>query len=499
MFVWSSKLELAGFASRRSRDVCPVNSWRRPVRYPQNPVYAMPMPVALRLDDGIVDLIQRVAKVLVPNSWQNIEAKFSITEVDLHFLADAKSSGLVRVWVFDGAAQEAAYLEGPNTPTATVQIGSNRRSFSDLYIVLLFQLARCAREFSRTSQIKFKRDFERHRLALIQHANQKNELRMYDDIAERTKHNSRGPDSQRSASGVIFVSDFGVSIPEATICDDGPYFVLDHGQHYTVDLFNNGKLDADADLFIDGEYLGKFRVNAGSSFRLEHPSKDDGKFTFYLLDSEEGQSIGLKASPSLGLVQVCFQPEHRLVRESDRLAVEQRKGSEFDERLREAKSLLLRLRRSDGSFPPDREVAEFIETGLTRRFGSVSPPHSRALCAGSGIMPDDDGIDQPLFAGNSRAPDPEPFSGVLRAGEGIDPEPFSGLPEKSPSRDLPAPGGTGLSGKSDQEYVTVEGLIVDFDGEVVISLRLGGRRRDINRPRPLRGSGGSNPVPPPLT
>lgn len=56
-------------------------------------------------------------------------------------------------------------------------------------------------------------------------------------------------------------------------------------------------------------------------------------------------------------------------------------------------------------------------------------------------------------------------------------------------------GGTGLSGRSDQQFDIAENIILDRSKAVTISLRLVcDSSRDDNEPRSLRG----NPVPPPL-
>ena len=84
------------------------------------------IPISIELNEGVVDLIKRIADELIPKAWKNIEAKFSISEVDLHFLCDSKSSNQLRVWVFDGKGEEVTYVEGDNSRTASVRIGSNR-------------------------------------------------------------------------------------------------------------------------------------------------------------------------------------------------------------------------------------------------------------------------------------------------------------------------------------------------------------------------------------
>jgi len=57
-------------------------------------------------------------------------------------------------------------------------------------------------------------------------------------------------------------------------------------------------------------------------------------------------------------------------------------------------------------------------------------------------------------------------------------------------------GGTGLSGRSDQEFGSARAIDRDYDRQVVINLRLVTKPSD--EPRPLRASATSNLVPPPV-
>ena len=106
----------------------------------------------------------------------------------------------------------------------------------------------------------------------------------------------------------IRVGDFAVSIVEGEKAQ-GDYFLLDHNQHYSVDLRNYSRLRCDADIEIDGKDMGTFRVKGGHNFTIDRPTHDDGRFTFYELMSKEGNAVGLKANQNLGLVKVTFRPE----------------------------------------------------------------------------------------------------------------------------------------------------------------------------------------------
>jgi len=118
----------------------------------------------------------------------------------------------------------------------------------------------------------------------------------------------RGREKSEEKPDEIRVGDFAVSIVEGEKAQ-GDYFLLDHDQHYSVDLRNYSTLRCDADIEIDGKDMGTFRVKGGHNFTIDRPTHDDGRFTFYELMSKEGNAVGLKANQNLGLVKVTFRPE----------------------------------------------------------------------------------------------------------------------------------------------------------------------------------------------
>jgi len=60
-----------------------------------------------------------------------------------------------------------------------------------------------------------------------------------------------------------------------------------------------------------------------------------------------------------------------------------------------------------------------------------------------------------------------------------------------------APGGTGLSGHSDQGFIEVEDMLLDYSQQTTIHLRLVEERKQKD-PRPLRPVMNSSPIPPPV-
>lgn len=91
--------------------------------------------------------------------------------------------------------------------------------------------------------------------------------------------------------------------------DDTGYVQMQHGQVYVIRIVNDDYHQADAEVFVDGNAVGVFRLPRKSSLDLEHPSTDSGRFTFYELMSREGSAAGIRAHSDLGVVQAHFYPE----------------------------------------------------------------------------------------------------------------------------------------------------------------------------------------------
>lgn len=105
------------------------------------------------------------------------------------------------------------------------------------------------------------------------------------------------------------VGQFSVFIPEGREMSSG-HVSLKHGQQYTVKVINHNSVEADAEITIDGKIVGCFRIAPRRDIQLERNPNDRGRFTFYKLDSVEGQQINLAqiSANDLGLVQVVCKP-----------------------------------------------------------------------------------------------------------------------------------------------------------------------------------------------
>ena len=106
---------------------------------------------------------------------------------------------------------------------------------------------------------------------------------------------------------------YSVIIPEGKESNDG-YVCLKHGIPYTLELRNEDSSRCDAEVFIDGQRVGLWRVESKKPLRLERPSHDTGRFTFYATGTKEAAKAGIVANDTAGLISVVFKPEARTVR-----------------------------------------------------------------------------------------------------------------------------------------------------------------------------------------
>ena len=109
----------------------------------------------------------------------------------------------------------------------------------------------------------------------------------------------------------MFLNGFSVRIPEGRE-EPGGYVDMQHNQPYTLVLRNTRNEHCDARVEIEGRHVGTWRIEASSNIRLERPEHDTGKFTFYKVDSPEAAKAQLERdNPNLGLVRVVFTPERK--------------------------------------------------------------------------------------------------------------------------------------------------------------------------------------------
>lgn len=113
--------------------------------------------------------------------------------------------------------------------------------------------------------------------------------------------------------------DFAVTIvtsndyPAETI--SGEYATLNSGERYSIKLSNNGNTRCDAIVFLEGEHVGTWRVEAHSSIIIRRPQYTDKEFVFLAEKSRLAYQSGVKQGDiNNGLVEVKFNPEVEMMR-----------------------------------------------------------------------------------------------------------------------------------------------------------------------------------------
>lgn len=113
---------------------------------------------------------------------------------------------------------------------------------------------------------------------------------------------------------------FTLEIPECKEETNTGYVVLKHNENFRIKLRNHHKKDghgipSDADVYVNGNFVGCFRIEYGQTVVLEHPLHDSGKFTAYRNGSSEARQIGLDPnSEDNGLIKVVWKPGNYKVR-----------------------------------------------------------------------------------------------------------------------------------------------------------------------------------------
>lgn len=228
------------------------------------------------------------------------------------------------------------------------------------------------------------------------------------------------------------------------------YVALGHGQVYSITLRNHHGSRAEARLTVDGKVMSTFLLGARETLRVDGPPDDAGKgrFTFFKSDTPEADTVGAASVPAAdkGLIEVVFSPEKRRPRGLT---------PDMTELLRAAQALKSRS-------------VQVMSTGPSWVSGSPqydgAPTHY--------VQPGGDRSIQTLC-------------NVSEAFAAIDPDrAVGGLTS----------GVTGLTGRTDQEWVTAPALVVDHERAVTFRFRLVAT----DGPRPLVGAPREMPVPPPV-
>lgn len=90
------------------------------------------------------------------------------------------------------------------------------------------------------------------------------------------------------------------------------YFLLPHGSQYKLRLTNNRSPRCDAEVWIDGERIGTWRINSYSSVTIERPADINRRFVFLRENSCTARTAGIVSGDSdNGLIKVIFKPERQ--------------------------------------------------------------------------------------------------------------------------------------------------------------------------------------------
>lgn len=130
-----------------------------------------------------------------------------------------------------------------------------------------------------------------------------------DDKDVSPDDNSKYAPERPHPDGGMVCGNYRVQIPQAIHGSDGSV-LLKHKQVYSILLYNSSGLRADAEIKLDGNSIGKFRVNAQSSIEVRRPEEDDGKLTFYKVGSAQGgKALLIEGDDKLGRLEVTFWSE----------------------------------------------------------------------------------------------------------------------------------------------------------------------------------------------
>lgn len=105
---------------------------------------------------------------------------------------------------------------------------------------------------------------------------------------------------------------FSVTIAEGRETVDG-YVHMKHGTQYTILLQNESNRRCDAEVYLDDQQVGIWRINPFTTARIERPVHDHGRFTFYQVGTSEAIKAGISKNNSNGLILVLFKPERQQI------------------------------------------------------------------------------------------------------------------------------------------------------------------------------------------
>jgi hypothetical protein len=109
------------------------------------------------------------------------------------------------------------------------------------------------------------------------------------------------------------LNEFSVTIAESKEAANG-YIYIKHGTQYTILLKNESNRRCDAEVYLDDRQVGIWRIDCYGSIQIERPVHNNGRFTFYQVDTPEAIQAGITENSHTGLIRVLFKPERILHR-----------------------------------------------------------------------------------------------------------------------------------------------------------------------------------------
>lgn len=219
------------------------------------------------------------------------------------------------------------------------------------------------------------------------------------------------------------------------------YVELRHGQQYRIVLRNDRSVPCDAEVLISGKSIGVFRLCAHAGLTLERMPDDDGCFTFCKVGTTEADACGIDAGhPDIGLVQAVFTPQKAPLPIT---VIHEHHHHYWPKPWQDRPWYTITW---DGTNNPS--------TGVYRCTTANAPDQNLAAT-----------LTTAAYEPGAKS---MPCSAAYEAGDTV------------------------LSGHSDQQFVSVGALDLDYEQQTTISLRL--VAGDVRQMRPLLTRG--NPVPP---
>jgi hypothetical protein len=87
------------------------------------------------------------------------------------------------------------------------------------------------------------------------------------------------------------------------------YYAVPHLSEYKIKLSNNRPMRCDAEVSIDVDPGGTWRIESFDSIVIERPANLNRKFIFVEEKSNVAQEVGIQSSRDNGLIAVVFSPE----------------------------------------------------------------------------------------------------------------------------------------------------------------------------------------------